>query len=124
MNYNNDNDNDKKNNLLDNFLEKYEQIGSVKKVNVETYYRPSKPKCIFGFIFCLIFFLILIRIFTFSIVYFVIFFGDLIILTYFGLNLFTKRGFVIKQKHYVPKEYVTEDEEQEEEKNEEIDEKE
>lgn len=107
--------NDDKKNILDNFLEKYEQMSSKKKVNVETYYRPSKAKCIFGFIFCLIFLIILIRIFTFNIVFFVIFFGDLICLTYFSLNLFTKKGFVVKHKYYVPEEYIKQNEEQEDE---------
>jgi hypothetical protein len=106
--------NDKKN-ILDKFLDGYDELNSRKKVNVETYYRPSKGKCIFGFIFCLMFMLILIRIFTFSIVFFFIFIGDLICLIYFGLNLFTKNGFVIKQKHLVPEEYLESDENEYEE---------
>lgn len=99
-----------KKNVLDSFLDKYEEINSTKKVDVETYYRPSKAKSIFGFIFCLIFMIILIRIFTFNIVFFVIFFGDLMCLIYFGLNLFTKNGFVIKQKYRVSEDYLKEDE--------------
>ena len=106
--------NDDKKNILDNFLEKYEQMSSKKKVNVETYYRPSKAKCIFGFIFCLIFLIILIRIFTFNIVFFVIFFGDLFCLIYFGLNSFTQKGFVIKQKYSVPEKYLIQEEQKEE----------
>lgn len=105
-------DNDK--NIIDSFLDKYEELNSKKKVNIETYYRPSKAKSIFGFIFCLIFMIILIRIFIFSIVFFVIFFGDLMCLIYFGLNSFTEKGFVIKQKYRVPEHYLKQEEEQEE----------
>ena len=101
-------------NIFDKFLDKYDDLNSKKKVNVETYYRPSKGKCIFGFIFCLIFLLILIRIFTFSIVYMFIFVGDIVCLLYFGLNLFTKRGFIVKQKYYVPEEYLKNDEDKQE----------
>ncbi len=112
-------------NIIDSFLDKYEEIGSKKKVNVETYYRPSTGKCIFGFIFCLIFLLILLRIFHFSIVYMFIFIGDIICLLYFGLNLFTKKGFVIRQKHSVPEEYLIQEQEVNEvEEPEEIDEEE
>lgn len=108
--------NDKKN-IIDSFLDKYDELESKKKVKVETYYRPSKGKCIFGFIFCLIFLLILLRIFHFSIVYMFIFIGDILCLIYFGLNLFTKNGFVVKQKFSVPEEYLVQDEEEEETEN-------
>ena len=97
---------DKKKNVFDTFLEKYDEYSSRKHVELEEYYRPSKAKCIFGFVFCLIFFLIILRLFTFSIVYFVIFFGVLICLLYYGINLFTKKGFVFKKKYRVPEEYL------------------
>lgn len=103
--------NDKKN-IIDSFLDKYDELESKKNVKVETYYRPSKGKCIFGFVFCLIFLLILLRIFHFSIVYMFIFIGDLLCLIYFGLNLFTKNGFVVKQKFSVPEKYLTQNEEE------------
>ena len=106
---------DDKKNIVDSFLDKYEEMSSKKKVNIETYYRPSKAKCIFGFIFCLIFMLILIRIFTINIVFFVIFFGDMACLIYFGLNLFTEKGFVIKEKYRVPEEYLIQEEAEEDE---------
>ena len=99
---------DKKKNVFDTFLEKYDEYSSRKHVELEEYYRPSKAKCIFGFVFCLIFFLIILRLFTFSIVYFVIFFGVLICLLYYGINLFTKKGFVLTMKHRVSKEYIDE----------------
>lgn len=102
---------DNKKNVFDTFLEKYDEYSSRKKVDIETYYRPEKGKCIFGFVFCLLFFFILIRVFTFSIVYFVILIGDFICLLYFGINLFTKKGIVIRRKHSVPEEYIKEAEE-------------
>lgn len=97
-------------NVFDTFLEKYDEYSSRKHVDFEEYYRPSKTKSIFGFVFCLIFFLIILRLFTFSIVYFVIFFGVLICLLYYGVNLFTKNGFVIKKKYRVPEEYLKQSE--------------
>ena len=97
---------DNKKNVFDTFLEKYDEYSSKKHVELEEYYRPSKAKCIFWFVFCLIFFLIILRLFTFSIVYFVIFFGVLICLLYYGINLFTKKGFVLKKKYRVPEEYL------------------
>lgn len=102
---------DGKKNVFDTFLEKYDEYSSRKHVDFEEYYRPSKFKCIFGFVFCLIFFLIILRLFTFSIVYFVIFFGVLICLLYYGINLFTKKGFVIKKKYRVPEEYLKQNDE-------------
>ena len=103
---------DGKKNLFDTFLEKYDEYSSKKNVDIETYYRPSKGKSIFGFIFCLIMFIILIRFFHVSIVYFVILIGVLIILIYYALNLFTKKGFIIKKKHSIPEKYlISEDEE-------------
>ena len=47
---------DKKKNVFDTFLEKYDEYSSRKHVELEEYYRPSKAKCIFGFVFCLIFY--------------------------------------------------------------------
>ena len=105
----------KEKNIFDSFLDKYDEYSSKKKVKIETYYKPSKLKCIFGFVFCLIFFLILLRIFKFSVVYLVIFIGDLLCLGYFSLNLFTKKGFSIKHKYLVPEEYLIEEDREKEE---------
>lgn len=101
---------DGKKNLFDTFLEKYDEYSSKRRVDIETYYRPSKGKSIAGFIFTLILFFILIRFFQFSIVYFVILIGVLLYLVYYALNLFTKKGFVIKKKHSVPEEYLRDEE--------------
>ena len=90
-------------NIFDKFLDNYSKLEDNTKIEIIAYHRPSLVKCIFGFIFSLIFFLILLRIFTFSFMYFILFFGDLIILIYFGLNLFTARGFVIPVKYRVSK---------------------
>lgn len=113
--------NDDKKNIFDNFLDQYDKFSSKKRVNIETYYKPSKAKSLFGFIFCTIFMLILIRIFSFNVIFMFIFLGDLVCLVYFALNLFTKKGFLVKQKYYVPEDYlIQEDESNNEEKTNEI----
>ena len=100
--------NNNEKNIVDKFLDKYDQLESKKKVDVKTYYRPPVGKCIIGFIFCLVFFIILLGLFNFSMVYLVVFFGNLFGLVYFGLNLFSKKGFVLTMKHRVSKEYIDE----------------
>ena len=40
--------------------------------------------------------------------FFLLFFGDLVIVLFYGINLFTKKGFVLTMKHRVSKEYVDE----------------
>ena len=113
---------DGKKNLFDTFLEKYDEYSSKKNVDIETYYRPSKGKSIFGFIFCLIMLIILIGFFHLSIVYFVILIGVLICLTYYGLNAFTKKGLVVKKKYNVPEEYLKSNDEKEDYNNYDIEE--
>ena len=63
----------------------------------KVYYKPKKGKNIIGFIFSLLFLIILIKIYGFKIntYYILLFLGDLIILIYYGLNLFTKNGFLL-----------------------------
>ncbi len=81
-------------NIIDKFLEGY----TVANRNVsnttykKSYQKPSKFKCIFGFIFSLIVFIILIRVFRTSILFFFILIGDLLCLIFYGVNLFTKKG--------------------------------
>lgn len=84
-------DNNEKN-IVDRFLDGYEYANSDRKYYKRVYQRPSKLKAIVGFGFSLIFFIILIRLFVFKLLYFVILLGDLAILAYYGINLFTKNG--------------------------------
>lgn len=97
-------------NVFDTFLEKYDEYASKRSVEIEEYYRPSKLKCIFGFGFSLVFFIIMLGLFNFSIIYFVILIGTILCLLYYGLNLFTEKGFVVKKKYSVPEEYLKNDE--------------
>ncbi len=61
------------------------------------YYRPSKGKCVIGFIISLIFLILLI--FTIgvglNIIYFILYGIDIFALVYYSLNLFTVKGFVL-----------------------------
>ena len=83
-----------KKNKLDVFLELYENSGKSKRRLKKIYYKPSLGKCIFGFLFSFLFFLILLFVFGFQIkfMYFLLLFGDGIILFYYGVNLFSKKG--------------------------------
>ena len=75
------------------FKEILEKDMSQKK---KVFYKPSKLKCIIGFIFTLfILIMLLLSGFNFSMVYLLVFFGDFIILVFFSLNLFTKEGFLL-----------------------------
>lgn len=77
-------------NMLDIFLDNY---GTEKKVKYKrVYVKPDKNKCIRGFIFSLIFLIILLFIITFSFMYFLLLLGDLLIFLYYTINLFTERG--------------------------------
>ena len=42
--------------------------------------------------------IILIPMFSFTFMYMLLFLGDLIILIYYGINLFTKRGFLLPKR--------------------------
>ena len=77
--------------FIKNILEK-DEIVEHKKV----YYKPSKIKLIFGFIFSLIIMIILLRIgFQFTMMYLLIFLGDLVILSYSNLLFFYKNAIII-----------------------------
>ena len=83
------------NNLFDKFIERYDNINDR---NQRTEYRritkkPSKFESVVGFIFTLVILVILIRFFSPTKMYFVIFIGNLVIMAYYGVNLFTKKGF-------------------------------
>ncbi len=84
-------DNNEKN-IVDKFLDGYEYANSERKCYKRVYQKPSKIKAIIGFIFSLIFFIILIRLFVFKILYFIILIGDIVVCSYYGINLFTKKG--------------------------------
>lgn len=84
------NNNDK--NIFDKFLGYYDNLNNRNKIYQRVYKKPSKVKCIIGFIFSILFLIFLIRLFAFSFLYFFLLLADLLILAFYSLNLFTKKG--------------------------------
>lgn len=90
-------DMDKKDkNIVDKFLDLYEKEDNYRYKKI--YVRPSKFKSIVGFIFSLIFLILLFTLFTPKPIYFVLLLGDLLIVLYYGCNLFTKNGIGLPKK--------------------------
>ena len=79
-------------NRLDMFLEGLTKEGNKKIIYEKVYIRPTKFKSIIGFIASLIFFIILLGLFTFSVMYFVLLIGNILILLFFSINTFTEKG--------------------------------
>lgn len=102
--------NHEKNNL-DRFLEGLTSEGNKKIAYDKVYERPSKAKSVIGFIISLIVLVILIGLFTLSVMYFVLIIGDVLLLVFFGVNAFTDKGIGLPKTIA----YVVEDEEPEEE---------
>lgn len=102
--------------MVDKFLEAYDKHSNKKTEYRRIIVKPSKAKCIFGFLFSLVFFLIVLSLFSFNFTYFIFFFGSLAVVLYYGINLFTEKGIGIPQTVEVP---VVEDEEEKEEDEEE-----
>lgn len=82
-----------------NFLQKDSKHEEVAKV----YYRPSKEKSIAGLIlsFCLFVLMCLLCVTSFAIGYFLMFLVSIALLTFYGINVFSKDGFWIPR--YVKK---------------------
>jgi len=109
-------DNNGNKNIVDKFLDAYESQNTKNVEYVRTFKRPSKVKSIFGFIVSLIFFVILIRLFTLQIVYFFLLIGDVLILIFYGINVFTKKGIglpkmVVKENENIENDIINKDEE-------------
>lgn len=103
-------------NHLDRFLEGLTTEGNKKVVYEKVYVRPSKFKSVIGFIMSLIVLIILIGLFTLSVMYFVLIIGDVLVFVFFAVNAFTEKGFGLpKTIGYV----VEEDEEETEDELEE-----
>jgi len=96
-------------NNLDRFLEGLTTEGN-KKIHYEKIYvRPSKLKSVIGFIASLIFLIIMIGLFTLSVMYFVLLIGTVLILVFFSVNAFTEKGLGLPKTIA----YVEEEEEEE-----------
>ncbi len=84
----------KDNNIIDKFLAHYDNMNAINE-NIEyqkVYKKPSRFKCIVGFIFSLLCFIFLIAFFVFKVMYFVILLFNILILAYYAINLFTEKG--------------------------------
>ncbi len=94
----------KNNGLVDKFLDSYDSYNQKKGQTkiVTVYVRPTKFKSIVGFIFCLIFFVLLITMFTFNLFYFLMLLGSLAATIYYGINLFTPNGIGLPKSFEVP----------------------
>lgn len=100
----------KKDNLFTKIINALPEEKEVKYEKI--YYRPSKGKCIVGFVISLLFlFLLIITIgIGLNTIYFILYGIDLFFLVYYSLNLFTVRGFIL------PKHVKVEEDEDEDEK--------
>lgn len=83
------------NNLFDKFLDRYDAYN---ERNRRIEYRriikkPPMFECVLGFGFSFLILVVLIIYFSPTKMYFVILIGDLLFLAYYGVNLFTKKGF-------------------------------
>ena len=97
-------------NKLDKLLDFYEESGKRKSNLKKIYYKPSSGRSIFGFFFSFLFLIILFFVFGFQwrFMYLLLLFGDGIILFYYSMNLFTKRGIYLPK--YIEEEIKDEDE--------------
>ena len=109
----------KKIEIFDKFLNYYESKNVDNVENVVYSYRPSMKKCIINFIISLVVLIVLVIFFSnMGRIFWMIFVVDILVLTYYGINLFTKDGLRIRKYGYVLKSELGENEEQEEEVNE------
>lgn len=94
-----------KNELLDKVLDKLHDNNTSYVEYTKIYYRPTKVKSIVGFVISLLFFLILLSGAVYSSpLFWGVIIIDFIILLYYGINLFTKDGFLIPKYVILPKE--------------------
>lgn len=85
-------------NKIDEFLKQVETNGQEKENYVLIYERPSKIKSFFGFIISLIVLIACIFLLLYTLLGILITLIDLIILIYYGSNLFTRNGFGLYKK--------------------------
>ena len=98
--------NDKEKNIIDKFLDSYEK-NNVEKKYVRVIVKPSKGKAIFGFIVSLILLIVLLTLFSLTFMYFLFLIGDLLIVIYYGINVFTEKGIGLPKTVEVP--YLSEE---------------
>lgn len=95
--------NNKERNIVDKFLDVYDKQSTSNVEYKRIYVKPTKGASLLGFIVSLILFIIIVGFFSFSFMYFLLFFGCLVVVIYYGLNLFTEKGFGLPRTVAVPK---------------------
>lgn len=88
----------KEKNIVDKFLDKYETITNNQVRYKKVYQRPSKVKSLMGFVFWGILFVLLLFMFVFSLLYLVIMILVFLAVLYYGINLFTEKGFGLPKR--------------------------
>ncbi len=112
-------------NGIDKIINKIDEVGNKNYQYVRVYNKPGKVKSAIGFVAALIFFIIMIGLFSWNVMYFVMLIGSVLIMLFFGINLFTKKGFGIpKTVRYEikPEEEIVEEDYPEEEEEVPVDE--
>ena len=94
-------DNQEKN-IVDKFLDVYDKNSNKKTEYRRIYVKPTKLRSLIGFVFGLIMFIIVLGFFAFDLMYFLLFFGCLIVTIYYGINLFTEKGIGLPRTVVVP----------------------
>jgi len=112
-------------NGIDKILNKIDEVGNKNYQYVRVYNKPGKVKSAIGFVASLIFLIIMIGLFSLNVMYFVLLIGSILIMLFFGINLFTEKGIGIPKTiryEVKPEEEVEEvpEEEEEYEKPEEV----
>ena len=81
-------------NVVDKFLETYEDIGNNTTRKVRVYKRPSQVKCIIYFVLSVLIFLtIIIKIgFYLNLPFILFLLADIAVGAFYGYNLFSKKG--------------------------------
>ena len=88
-------------NIVDKFLDGYEDLNNQPNNKVRVYQKPTKFVCIRNFILGIAILFVLLFVFGFhtSFGYILFFLADLIVVLFYGINLFTKDG--VKLPTYV-----------------------
>ena len=89
--------NENEKNVVDKFLDKYEEVGVTRPDKVRVYKKPSKFICIRNFIISVLILFVMLFVFGFhkSLSYVLFLLADLCIALFYGINLFTKDGIAL-----------------------------
>lgn len=91
--------------IVDKFLDGYDKYSNKETELKKIYVKPTKFRSGIGFVFSTLFLILLLTVFTFSLVYFLLLIGSLSIAIYYGINLFTEKGIGLPRTVEVPVKY-------------------